>query len=97
MNINQVIKASIKEVFVFWSESTLINSEMGADENFDINKAVSIDKFNELADKAAQLVDGGYDKTKVKVTFHDGSEFNCRLDINKGNKCIVELLKHYLG
>lgn len=97
MNINQVIKASIKEVFVFWSESTLINSEMGADENFDINKTVSIDKFNELADKAAQLVDGGYDKTKVKVTFHDGNEFNCRLDINKGNKCIVELLKHYLG
>ncbi len=97
MNINQVIKASIKEVFVFWSESTLINNEMGADESFDINKAVSIDEFNALADKAAQLVDGGYDKTKVKVIFHDGSEFNCRLDITKSNKCIVELLKHYLN
>lgn len=97
MNINQVIKASIKEVFVFWSESTLINNEMGADENFDINKAVSIDEFNVLAVKAAQLVEGGYDKTKVKVIFHDGNEFNCRLDITKGNNCIIELLKHYLN
>ena len=97
MNINQVIKASIKEVFVFWSESTLINNEMGTDESFDINKAVSVDEFNALADKASQFVDVGYDKTKVKVVFHDGNEFNCRLDITKSNKCIVELLKHYLS
>lgn len=97
MKIENIIIAGITEVFVHWSESGVVNDELGCDENFEINKAVSIEKFEEVAAKAAEAVESGYDKTKVDVRFNDGSVMNLRLDITKTEKSLIELIKLYIN
>lgn len=96
MNIEKIIKASVKEVFVFWSESNLVNDRLGCKESAEINKAVSLAEFEKVANEAAQFVEFGYDKTKVEVRFHDGEPMQMRLDINKKENSLVELIKLYI-
>jgi len=73
----------IKTVFVHWSESSLINDELGADDNSDINKSVSPIELDGLIKRAANSEDleknCGYDKTVLTVELHNG-EFYCNED-----------------
>lgn len=63
----------IESVRVQWSESGLINSELGNDAEGDINVTISPEKADDLIRRAAILVDGGYDKTPLTVTLKDGT------------------------
>jgi hypothetical protein len=64
----------IKSVFVHWSESKLINDELGnvPEDEGDIRKEVDPVVFDDLVKRASALVVTGYDKTCLTVTFHDG-------------------------
>jgi len=62
----------IKKVFVHWSESELINEEMGDDDNGDIDKFIDPIKFNKLISVASQLVPAGYDKTELTIEMENG-------------------------
>lgn len=63
----------IKSVKFQWSESGLINKELGNDAEGDINVEVDAAKADDLIRRAALLVDGGYDKTPLTITLHDGT------------------------
>ena len=63
----------IESVRVQWSESGLINRELGNDAEGDINVTISPDAADDLIRRAALLVDGGYDKTPLTVTLKDGA------------------------
>ena len=65
----------IKRVFVHWSESDLINIELGSDDDGDINKEVDPAAFDDLVKRAAALVCTGYDKTSLTVYFSDGAVY----------------------
>jgi hypothetical protein len=96
MNVQTFISASIKEVFIYWSESNVINETFGTNSNLDIGRAVSLEDFNNAVNKAAQQVESGYDKTRVKVTLHNGQEFELRMDITKNETCLATLISRYL-
>ena len=74
----ELIKKSIKSFHVYWSESTLVNKELRCDNNGDIEQDVSFDDFVELCNRAIKEVDCGYDKTKVRIDFHDGDTLTGR-------------------
>ncbi|MDB6374665.1 LPD25 domain-containing protein [Photorhabdus bodei] len=60
------------EVLVHWSESKV----------FPVKEATfPFAIFERMANKAASLVNEGYDKTKVTVKFDDGNEYTCRIDL----------------
>lgn len=63
----------IESVRVQWSESGLINRELGNDAEGDINVTISPEAADDLIRRAAILVDGGYDKTPLTVTLKDGT------------------------
>lgn len=64
----------IESVFVHWSESELINAELGHDEEGDIDKKVDPIAFDDLVRRASALVPPGYDKTMLTVYLKDGGE-----------------------
>lgn len=82
----------IKSVFVHWSESKLINDELGSNDDGDINKEVDPVVFDDLVKRAAALVRTGYDKTSLTVTFHDGRVYG----ENGGFKCYLVPSKNNL-
>lgn len=91
-----IIKASINTVFIHWSESTLINDELGCDNNFDINADVSFDSAEDLFNRAAKLVCGGYDKTKLTIVFNNGERLDCRIDLTPDCYSLYELISYYM-
>jgi len=94
--IERLVKMSVKEIFVYWSESTMVNKCLGSN-NGDINRTISLDYFADLCRMASEEVDGGYDKTKFKVVFHDGTEKDClRIDICKSENNPIEVISHYI-
>lgn len=66
--------SNIKSVFVHWSESNLINKEMGHDENSDIEKEIEPAVFDDLVRRSAAEVGPGYDKTVLTVHYNDGTK-----------------------
>lgn len=66
----------IKSVFVHWSESGLINDELGNSDDGDINALVEPVDFDDLVRRAAALVPPGYDKTTLTIKLEDGGEIN---------------------
>lgn len=62
----------IESVFVHWSESNLINDELGCDDECDINKLVDPAAFNDLVSRAAKQVGSGYDKTVLTIKLKSG-------------------------
>lgn len=57
---------------VYWSESGAIKD----------GEVYEFKEFERIAYMAAMAVKMGYDKTKVRVLFDDGEEYNCRLDLS---------------
>lgn len=96
MDINNIIKASIKEVYVYYSESNVVNDMLGCNEHFNINRAVTLKEFDEVIKAAAQAVESGYDKTRIDVVFHTGEKVALRLDIAKNNNCLIEKIKRHI-
>lgn len=62
----------IDEIVVHWSESALINSELGCDDNCDIEKKVCPFELDDLINRASKLVPPGYDKTNMSITLKNG-------------------------
>lgn len=91
MNIKHLIKISIKSITVEWSESNTLESLE--------SKPVSLDVFNSLVDVVASKFDEddlSYKKTKVAVTFVDGTVGVYRLDVNYKARSIVDVVEHYV-
>lgn len=84
----------VSHVIVHWSESKLVNDELGHDDNFDINKRVDRDVMDDLVKRAAPLFGGGYDKTMMSVFKTDGSCWadECKFYMNKSTPDLITLL-----
>lgn len=96
---SQLVLAAIESIHVHWSESSLINNEMGCNSNFDIKKTIDLDQFQALISRAAQEVSagGGYDKTKFTVKLRNGSDWGpFRIDINSKESCVTTLLCEFV-
>jgi hypothetical protein len=85
----------IKSVFVHWSESELINTELGEDEG-DINKEVDPVAFDDLVKRASALVSPGYDKTCLTVEFRDGTVYGknggCKFYLTRSKDSLLKLI-----
>tara|TARA_B110000008_G_scaffold273908_1_gene308894 strand:+ start:33 stop:326 length:294 start_codon:yes stop_codon:yes gene_type:complete len=82
----------VESVFVLWSESKLINEELGCDDKGMIEKELSFQGFERLVDKASKNVEACYDKTRFEVRFEDGENHNIRMDINEKESCVKSYL-----
>ena len=86
----------IASVFVHWSESTLINDELGSTDG-DIDKQVDPLVFDELVKRAAALVVSGYDKTSLTVRFHDGTVYGehggCKFYLTPSKNSLLKLIE----
>lgn len=60
------------KVHVYWSENG----------SFKDGKNYKYEEFEFKCRVAAKSVTMGYDKTKIKVFFDDGTEYSCRLDLS---------------
>lgn len=86
----------LKSITVHWSESNLINDELGCDDNCDIEKQVDPVAFDDLIKRAALIVGKGYDKTFLSVE-HKNGFYWCRehkFFLCKHTKGLIELLNH---
>jgi hypothetical protein len=87
--------SDIKSVFVHWSESGLINSELGHDEEGSISKEVDPVVFDDLVRRASALVGPGYDKTCLTVELHDGEIWGkyggCKFYLTPSKDSLVKL------
>ena len=63
----------IDSIIIHWSESIVINVELGCDDNSDIEKEVTPEKAEALIRKASTNISAGYDKTSMTVKLKDGS------------------------
>jgi hypothetical protein len=70
-----MLLADIAGVHFHWSESGLLNSELGKNSDSDIETEVDAVRANELIVKAAKLVKGGYDKTVLTIRLVNGRVF----------------------
>ena len=97
MTKQELLKMCIKEIFVYWSESNIVNDLLGH-KYFYIDKAVDLEKFIEVCKKASiGFEGGGYDKTRFKVVFQDGSEMDhLRIDIDKECSDPLEVVAYYI-
>ncbi len=88
MNKLDLIKLSIKSIFVEWSESNLINDET----------TYTIAEFMAACENAATEAPqgGGYDKTKFKVIWNDDSEAVHRVDITADEHNPLDVLAYYI-
>lgn len=84
----------IDSVIVHWSESNLINDELGSDENSDIEKTVDPIVLDDLIKRAAKLVGGGYDKTSMSVKLKNGLQWadSCKFYLNSNDSGLLYLL-----
>lgn len=65
----------IETIICHWSESNLINDELGGDDSGDIEKQVEPKVFDDLICRAAKLVGSGYDKTSLSVKLKSGLQW----------------------
>ncbi len=93
MNLHPSLK-DIASVFVHWSESNLINDELGCNDEFDINKEVDPVVFDNLLRRSAQLVGAGYDKTVLTIKLKDGSVWanECKFYLNEKRPDLISLI-----
>jgi hypothetical protein len=88
----------IEKVFVYWSESSLINDELGnvPEDSGDILKEVNPVDFDKLIKRASALVHCGYDKTCLKVTLTDGTVYGenggCKFYLTADKDSLVKLI-----
>ena len=88
----------IEKVFVHWSESSLINDELGnvPEDSGDILKEVNPIEFDELIKRASALVYAGYDKTCLRVTLSDGTVYGknggCKFYLTPAKDSLVKLI-----
>lgn len=88
----------IEKVFVHWSESCLINDELGnvPEDSGDILKEVDPLEFDDLTRRASALVPAGYDKTCLKVTLKDGTVLGknggCKFYLTPDKDSLVKLI-----
>lgn len=85
----------IESVFVHWSESELINSELGYNGDGDIDKEVNPLEFDDLIRRAAALVPPGYDKTTLTIKLKDGAEIDyCKFYLTKPKDSLEKLINY---
>lgn len=69
----------ILKVRVHWSESVLLNDEIGIDDvlggNGDIETDITAEQADDIISRAAKLVDGGCDKTVLTIYLKTGKVF----------------------
>jgi len=84
----------IESIIVHWSESTLINDELGRDDNDDIEKQVDPVAFDDLIRRAAKKVGGGYDKTSLSVKLKSGLQWceQSKFYLNQNDSGLMNLL-----
>lgn len=88
----------IKRIFVHWSESELINNELGnvPEDSGDILKDVDPAEFDDLVRRASKLVQTGYDKTCLMVEYADGSvdgkNGGCKFYLTREKDSLLKLL-----
>jgi len=85
----------IKSILVHWSESALINEELGCNEDDDIEKVVEVKKFDDLIHRASKLVDVGYDKTTLSITMKSGEMLckQCKFYLTPENDTLLKLIR----
>ena len=62
----------IDEIIVHWSESEHLNSVLGHNEDYDIEKKVDVFAFDKMVEAASNEVEGSYDKTSLTVKLKNG-------------------------
>ena len=84
----------IDNIKVHWSESQIINDELGFDDNGDIEKIVSPADMQKLIHKAGSHVGCGYDKTSMTVTLRGGLKWatESKFYICAGDNCLLNVL-----
>lgn len=84
----------IDKIKVHWSESNLINDELGCDDNCDIEKEIAPDKFDDIVKRASKLVNSGYDKTLLSVYLKNGTTwaYQCKFYLNHRTPNLLKLL-----
>ncbi len=88
----------IERVFVHWSESSLINDELGnvTEDSGDILREVNPIEFDGLIKRASALVTAGYDKTCLRVTLKDGTVYGenggCKFYLTSAKNSLVKLI-----
>jgi hypothetical protein len=88
----------IEKIFVHWSESILINNELGnvPENSGDILKEVDPIEFDNLIKRASSLVGPGYDKICLTVTLKDGTVYGenggCKFYLVPSKDSLVKLL-----
>lgn len=84
----------IETITVHWSDSGLINDELGCDEDGDIEKQVDPTAFDELIRRAAKQVGIGFDKTVLSVKLKNGVQWctECKFRLISGDSGLLNLL-----
>lgn len=84
----------IQSVFVWWSESTLLNDAMHGNDDGDINKEIDPIIFDALIKNAAKEVDCGYDKTVLTIKTKDGVLCDqCKFNLTKSKDSLIKLIE----
>jgi len=88
--------AELESITVHWSESNLINDELGHDDDGDIEKQVDPVIFDDLIKRAAVKVGSGYDKTLLSVTLKNGLPWclETKFYLNTNTKSLIGLLNN---
>lgn len=84
----------VKHITVHWSESSVINDELGCDDNCDIEKVLLVDEFSNLLKLAEKEITSGYDKTSLTVTLENDTQwcFESKFYICKGDSDLLAFL-----
>ncbi len=84
----------IKSITVHWSESSLINDELGCNDDGDIEKIVDPVVFDRLIKRAAKEVGIGYDKISLTLTAADGHEWckECKFYLTAKKTSLLDLI-----
>jgi len=84
----------IDSIKVHWSESSLINEELGCDDDGDIDKWVTPEEMHILIQKAGKLVGSGFDKTSMTIKLKTGDLWanNSKFYIANGDNCLLNVL-----
>lgn len=85
----------IARVIVHWSESDVINERLGCDDNYDIEKEISVVDLEMLIEDAAEAISSGYDKTSMTIVMKSGLVWanNSKFHITKGDTLYLLLNK----
>jgi len=84
----------IDSIKVHWSESMIINDELGHDDDGDIEKWVTPGCMQTLIHKAGKDVGCGYDKTSMTIKLKSGLVWasESKFYISQGDDCLMNVL-----